>query len=143
MYFCNTLNRRDAENPFHSTDLKMDKYFEPINKLYLSQPFAERGDEYNLKKVFKLPRRMLWRRMPLCLWAIQSGTVAIVSLAAWRMCLGCRMASVVLQSHHFMRSSSLTEPIRTISCFVTPMSLHTYTSLKENTRRKEELHTER
>lgn len=54
MYFCNTLNRRDAENPFHSTDLKMDKYFEPINKLYLSQPFAERGDEYNLKKSFQI-----------------------------------------------------------------------------------------
>ena len=28
----------------------MDKYFEPINKLYLSQPFAERGDERKLDR---------------------------------------------------------------------------------------------
>lgn len=28
----------------------MDKYFEPINRLYLSQPFAERGEEGELDK---------------------------------------------------------------------------------------------
>ncbi|MDO4320218.1 MAG: LuxR C-terminal-related transcriptional regulator [Bacteroidales bacterium] len=28
----------------------MDKYFEPINRLYLSQPFAERGEEGKLNK---------------------------------------------------------------------------------------------
>ena len=28
----------------------MDKYFEPINKLYLSQPFAEWGEEGKLNK---------------------------------------------------------------------------------------------
>ena len=28
----------------------MDKYFEPINKLYLSQPFTERGDEGELDR---------------------------------------------------------------------------------------------
>lgn len=32
----------------------MDKYFEPINKLYLSQPFDERGDEGNLKKCLQI-----------------------------------------------------------------------------------------
>ena len=28
----------------------MDKYFEPINRLYLSQPFAERGNEGELDR---------------------------------------------------------------------------------------------
>lgn len=28
----------------------MDKYFEPINRLYLSQPFAEKGDDGKLDK---------------------------------------------------------------------------------------------
>lgn len=32
----------------------MDKYFEPINRLYLSQPFDEKGDEGNLKKCFQI-----------------------------------------------------------------------------------------
>lgn len=36
----------------------MDKYFEPINRLYLSQPFAERGNEGELDRCLHIAEAM-------------------------------------------------------------------------------------
>ena len=59
----------------------MDKYFEPINKLYLSQPFAKRGDEGELDRCLHIAETYAFaEKMPLYLWVIPPGTAATVFL---------------------------------------------------------------
>ena len=56
----------------------MDKYFEPINKLYLSQPFAERGDERKLDRCLHIAEAYALAENAMYLWVIPSEIAATV-----------------------------------------------------------------
>lgn len=65
----------------------MDKYFEPINKLYLSQPFAERGDEGELDRCLHIAEAYAFAENAIVSMGDSMGTAATVfwwiSGSAW------------------------------------------------------------
>lgn len=92
----------------------MDKYFEPINKLYLSQPFTERGDEGVLDRCLHIAEAYALAENAIVSMGDSVRNCSYCFFGGLADLLGLSLKSVVLLFHHFMRSLSSVEPIRKI-----------------------------